>query len=169
MSKSIFELTDDWQAVADMLDEGADEQAVSDTLEAIEGEIDAKADGYASLIRAYKAKASALSDEIKRLSERKAAFESNARRLTENLEMNMRKIGKDRIKTAENTIYIGKNPKTLRIADEQKTLETIASKYPEFLRLKTEINKKDLLKGIESGEVALDGVEIVQTESLRIR
>lgn len=48
MGNTLYELTEQYQAVMDMLcDAEADEQVIFDTLEAIDGEIEEKADNYA--------------------------------------------------------------------------------------------------------------------------
>ena len=52
MGQSLYELTEEWAAVKDMLyDDETDEQVIFDTLEAIEGEIEDKADKYAIILR----------------------------------------------------------------------------------------------------------------------
>ena len=48
---TLYELTNDFLTVYGMIDEGYDEQVILDTLEAIEGDIEVKAEGYAKLIR----------------------------------------------------------------------------------------------------------------------
>lgn len=52
METRLVDLVGQWQTVADMMmDEECDQQAVLDTLEAIDGEIEVKADGYGDVIR----------------------------------------------------------------------------------------------------------------------
>ena len=49
---NLYQLTNDYETVLNMLyDEDADEQMILDTLEAIEGEIEDKADNYAKIIK----------------------------------------------------------------------------------------------------------------------
>lgn len=51
---NIYELTNDWQTVYQMIDdEEVPEDVLIDTLESIEGEIEYKADGYAMVIKTY--------------------------------------------------------------------------------------------------------------------
>ena len=49
---NLYQLTSNYETVLNMLyDEEIDEQMILDTLEAIEGEIEDKADGYAKIIK----------------------------------------------------------------------------------------------------------------------
>ena len=54
----LYELTEQWDTVFNMMEDGeTDEQVIFDTLEAIEGEIEYKADNYAKIIRNLQANA----------------------------------------------------------------------------------------------------------------
>lgn len=54
---NIYELTSNYEHLLNMLyDEDVDEQAILDTLESIEGDIEDKADGYAKIIKELEAK-----------------------------------------------------------------------------------------------------------------
>ena len=57
---NLYQLTNNYETVLNMLyDEDADEQMILDTLEAIEGEIEDKADNYAKIIKELEAKQNA--------------------------------------------------------------------------------------------------------------
>lgn len=98
---SLYELTDEYKAVEEMLyDPEVDEQTVIDTLEAISGEIEDKADNYAKLIRELKADADKLAEEERRMRARRQSLESRAERLKTTLQANLEFIGKTKFKTA---------------------------------------------------------------------
>ena len=64
MSLKLYELTDNYQKLLEMADE-ADPQAFEDTLEALQDEINHKAENLAKVIRTYEAEAKALEEEKK--------------------------------------------------------------------------------------------------------
>lgn len=98
---SLYELTEQYSAVQDMLYDGeTDIQVILDTLESIGGEIEDKADNYAILIKSLKADADAIGAEKERLAQRQAALENRVKRLKEHLQENLQFIGKTKFKTA---------------------------------------------------------------------
>ena len=97
---TLYELTQEWQELLDMMeDPEVNPQAVTDTLEAIGGEIEEKADGYAKVIASLKADAEALKKEEDRLSARRKAITANIDRMKTSLEDAMRLTGKTKFKT----------------------------------------------------------------------
>ena len=67
---NIYELTSNYEHLLNMLyDEDVDEQAILDTLESIEGDIEDKADGYAKIIKELEMQSNARKMEAKRLME----------------------------------------------------------------------------------------------------
>ena len=83
---NLYQLTNNYETVLNMLyDEDADEQMILDTLEAIEGEIEDKADNYAKIIKELEAKQNARKEEAKRLTESAKVFENRVKVLKSNL------------------------------------------------------------------------------------
>lgn len=110
MGISIYELTDQYKTVEGMIYDGeTDEQTILDTLEAIECEIEEKADNYAKLIKNMKSDAEALEAEEKRLRSRRMSLENRAARLKDTLQANLEFIGKTKFKTALFTFSIAAN------------------------------------------------------------
>jgi hypothetical protein len=162
--KTIRELTGEWLTVYDMLsDPDADEQAIADTLEGIEGEIEAKADNYAVIINELKADAEKIRNEEKRLADRRRALENRVEYLKSTLEGAMLATGKLKFKTPFYSFGIQKNPPTVIIDDAEKI-------PPEYL-VWTEptVNKKQMLVDMRSGKDLAGVAHLVQTEGLRIR
>ena len=73
------------------------------------GEIEDKADGYAKIIMGMKADIEALRTEESRLAARRKALENRQQALKNNLEANMREMGKTKFKTALFSFNIQKN------------------------------------------------------------
>ena len=107
---SLYQLTENYDAVLNMFyDEEVDEQTILDTLEAIEGEFEEKADNYAKLIKTIKYDAEVVKAEIDRLKIRLTSMENREQRLKDVLETNMKQIGKTKFKTALFSFNIQKN------------------------------------------------------------
>ena len=110
MKESLYELTEQYQILQDMsYDPEVDEQALRDTMEGLWGEIEEKADGYARIITGMEADIEALRNEEARLYTRRKRLEERKKWLKDNLEANMRGIGKTKFKTALFSFNIQKN------------------------------------------------------------
>lgn len=106
----LYELTEQYEILQDMMyDPDVDEQIVRDTMEAIWGEIEEKADGYAKIILGMKDDIEALQTEERRLKSRRQSLEARQKWLKENLMANMREIGKEKFKTTLFSFSIQKN------------------------------------------------------------
>lgn len=107
---NLYELTKEWQSVFDMLlDPEIPEEAIFDTIEMIEIDMDAKADNYAKIIRSVDGDIGKIDAEIKRLQERKLSFANRRDWLKKCLENMMRATGRTKFKTALFSFGIQKN------------------------------------------------------------
>jgi hypothetical protein len=106
---NIFKLTAEYRQLLEMMeDPEIDEQAVADTMEGIEMEIEQKADNYAWMIRSLDSNNEAIDKEIARLQSLKKRNTNFIGRLKENLMFAMRSTGKEKFKTALNSFGIRK-------------------------------------------------------------
>ena len=106
----LYELTEQYEALQEMMyDPEVDEQTLRDTMEGLWGEIEEKADGYAKILAGMKADIDTLREEENRLAARKKRLEERSRWLKDNLEANMKAIGKTKFKTALFSFNIQKN------------------------------------------------------------
>lgn len=126
-------------------------------------EFEDKADGYAKVLRSLDGKEEAISSEIKRLTEMKRVVANNKKAIKQNLENAMIDTGKTKFKTTLFSFGIQKNPASVRIKDESLVPEEYRIKQPD------KIDKKGLIKALKEGAVFTENIELVQTESLRIR
>lgn len=160
---TLYELTDDYMEVASMIDDpDMDPQTIADTLESIGGEIEDKAENYAKVIANATAEADGLAKEIERLTRRKKAIETNARRVKDTLQNAMVITGKTKFKTPLFSFGIQKNPASLEIAEGT----TIPERY--LIPQEPKVDKAAIKAALKDGEV-IDGCTLVQGESLRIR
>lgn len=160
---TLYSLTEEYQELMSMaLDPDIDEEALADTLEGIEGEIECKADGYAKVMRNLEADASAIKAEIARLTERKKHIEANVDRMKRSLETAMRLTGKTKFKTSLFSFNIQKNPASLKIDNPDR----IPAEFliPQDPKIDTAGIKKELKEG-----TVFDWCHLEQGESLRIK
>lgn len=107
---NLYELTEQYLALQEMAyDPEVDEQVFQDTMEGLWGEIEDKADCYAKIILGMKADIEALRAEEMRLAARRKGLETRSSQLKDNLEANMRDMGKMKFKTALFSFNIQKN------------------------------------------------------------
>ena len=160
---TLYELTDDYLEIASMIDDpDVDPQTIADTLESIGGEIEDKAENYAKVIANATAEADGLAKEIERLTRRKKAIETNARRVKDTLQNAMVITGKTKFKTPLFSFGIQKNPASLEIAEGT----AIPERY--LIPQEPKVDKAAIKAALKDGEV-IDGCTLVQGESLRIR
>ena len=110
---TLYELTGQFRQLQDVLAEETDPdyvQTVLDTMESIDFEIEAKADGYAKIIRNLTGDVEALKAEIDRMTARKRAIENNISSLKGRLEDAMIQTGKTKFKTQLFSFGIQNNP-----------------------------------------------------------
>ena len=106
----LYELSEQYEILEQMLYDGeTDEQVIRDTIEAIFGEIEDKAESYAIIITDMKADIETLKAEESRLNARRTSLENRQKALKTTLMENMKAIGKTKIKTPLFTISVAKN------------------------------------------------------------
>ncbi|EGQ4030022.1 hypothetical protein GCZ93_09045 [Staphylococcus pseudintermedius] len=159
---SLFNLTDAYQQVYDLIAEQGDETVLIETLQSINDALEEKADGYVAVIKTLEADNVAIDEEIKRLRQRKTSNQNGISRLKESLQFSMESTGKEKFKTALNSYSIANNPPSLDVTEES----LIPKEY--WVSQAPKLNKKDLLKDIKNG-ADIKGVEVKQTRSLRVR
>lgn len=145
-------------------DADIDPEVFTGTMEAIEGELEVKADAYADIIAVLTGDAEILKREIERLQYRKTVLENRGTALKRNLESCMLAMDKKKLKTDLHTFGIQKNPPSLQIIDESK----IPAEY--WKPQEPKLDSRTLLKDVKADPDAFrEFVELHQTESLRIR
>ena len=160
---TLYELSSEYmELLAMMEDPDADLEVINDTLEAIGGELEAKADGYARVMRQMDADAKAIKAEEYRLYNRRKAIENRSEWLKSRLQEVMEVTGKTKFKTELFSFGIQKNPPKVVITDESR----IGHDYliPQPPKVDTKAIKDALNDGFH-----FDWAHLEQTESLRIR
>lgn len=158
---TLYDLTGEMLLLYQMMeDPDADDDAILDTMESVNYEIEDKADGYAKIIKMLNAEAEAIKKEEKRLEARRKSLENRSDKLKKALEESMIVLKMPKIKTLLFSFSIQKNPPSVNII----------GKIPERFLIPQE--PKVDTRGIidyckEHGNT--EYAELTQSESLRIR
>jgi hypothetical protein len=127
------------------------EDAISDTLEAVEGDFNDKADNVACYIKSLQAEADAIKNEMDKLSERMKTKQAKADQLTKYIYSQMVASGIKKIETPRNLLQIKTNPPSVDVVegfvDWAKENANELLSYKEPTPDKTKI--KDALKSSE--------------------
>lgn len=151
----LYEIANDYLALLQAIEnDELPEEAIADTLEAISGEIEVKADNIGCVLKEIEAEINAFKAEEQRLAERRKRKEKLYEKLKTYLSETLQRIGVDRVETTRNIISFRKSEavevdeeKFLKWANEQFNRDDlIISTYTEKAN-KTEI-KRELKAGI---------------------
>lgn len=160
---TMYELTADYLTVLDMATDGeTPPEAIADTLEAIGGEIEIKAENSAVIMQELNAEATKLDAEIKRLTARKNALITNVDTIKERVYNAMKATGKEKFKTTLFSFSIGKNPVKLIIDDAEK----VPRKY--LIPQPAKIDNAKLKEELKAGKTC-KYAHLETTERLTIR
>lgn len=109
---TLYEITGDYLRLLEMMEDQdtvMDTQVLADTLDAIEGEFEIKADGYARVIRELEADAKKYETEIRRMQGRMEVIKNRTKMIKQHLYDSMKVTGKIKFKTNLFSFGIQKN------------------------------------------------------------
>lgn len=161
---TLYDLTGQFKELLSMIENGEVEpEALKDTLEGLEGEIEVKADGYAKVIKELDGQAAILKTEEERLKNRRSSLETHIKTMKENLQAAMISTGKTKFKTDLFSFNIQKNPAKLVIDNPQE----IPERY--LIKQDPKIDNNAIKLFIEDTGITPTFAHLEQGESLRIR
>ena len=164
---TLYELTGQMQALlALMEDPDVDPQIIEDSLEAVSGEIEVKADGYARVMAELEARKAAVKAEKDRLTALESSLGKNIDRMKESLKTSMIATGKTKFKTDLFSFNIQKNPPKVVIDDPSRIPEGFL--IPQPPKVDT-ASIKESLKSVDAGSMWEGICHLEQGESLRRR
>lgn len=162
---ALYELAGQFNELWEMIDDTElDEDVILDTLEAIDGEIEVKAENYAKVIRNMDVEIEGIKSEIERLTKKKRTLENRQKNLKDNLQQAMESTGKKKFKTELFGFTIQKNPASVELKDVK--FDKIDAQY--LVWPEPTVDKKKVKEALQNGE-QLEWATLVQKESLRIR
>lgn len=131
---NLYELTAVYQRLQNQLESGEDVEGI---IAVIGDELEAKADGYARVIRNMESQVSAFKEEEKRIAENRKRLEAGIERLKQNLFESMKATGKEKFKTDLFSFSIQKN----------------GGKIPVIVDVETELLPDDLVQITEKPDL----------------
>ena len=166
---NIYDITQDYLTILEMAqDPEIDPQLIADTFEAIDGELEMKAESYAKVMKNLEGDIKALKAEEDRLALKRKTIENNIKRMKTTLKDVMEITGKTKFKTELFSFNIQNNPPS--VVMDTTDIKSIPKKY-----LKTkdpEIDKAAIKEALLDNKnlKSLKGVaHLEQTQGLRIR
>lgn len=163
MGIKLYELTEAYQNVSNLIEMGLPEEEIANVLDTLEGAIEEKAGNIALMIQNMDADIEAIKAEEDRLFGRRRALENRKNRLKLYLEENFVRSGLSKVRTATHTISLQNNPPSVNILD----INLLPKEYQKHID-EWQPDKKLILESLKAGQ-AIPGAEIVQKSSIRIR
>jgi hypothetical protein len=118
---TLFQIAQEYRHITDVLmDAGADEQTLADTLEGESWDLECKATNYGFVIKNLEANANAILAAMEQMSERAAKIKKRAEQLRNRLKTGMEIAGVQSLTTPYFDIKIKKNPPKVEIWDERQ-------------------------------------------------
>lgn len=145
---TLYELTNEYKMLLNMAeDPDIDMQALTDTFEALSGEIEMKAEGYAKVIRELEGRQAMYQIEAKRMADSAARVEESIKTMKERLKLAMKETGKTKFQQGLFRFSVVKNgglaPLKIdgKVPEEFQKVETVVStdnkKVREYLKTNT--------------------------------
>ncbi len=107
---TLYEISEEYQRLYEMLEDiDADDEAVTDTIDSLNGEFEDKADNYGIVIQQMGIDADAIDKEIARLTEKKKHINNSIDRMKACLKNAMELTGNTKFKTEHFSFNIAKN------------------------------------------------------------
>lgn len=158
------EISDQFKEIALLAEDDGMAEAVADTLEAIEGEFNDKAQALTSVLLNMDGDVDALDKEIKRLTARKTVIKNTQQRMKEYLRINMERCDIKRISCPLFTITCAQGREVVCI-DNQDLI------HNDYLNVKTSItpDKAAITKALKDG-IVIPGAHLERSaSSIRIK
>ncbi len=164
MKPTLYDLTGQFLELQEMLgDEGEpDAVCLQDTLEAIEGAIDKKAESIVYVMKNLSAPITAIDDEIRRLRAKKEVIQNGVNRLKDYIQTTMEAMELDKIETDLIRIRLQNSPPSCEVVDES----LVPDEYKET-EIVIHVNKVKAKSDMKLG-AKIPGFELKQGRHLRI-
>ena len=157
----LYELAQNYAQLLEMAEE-MESDALVDTLQSLEDEIEYKAENIAKFIRNLEADAKIIREEEQRLAERRRAIEAKIERLKSYLQEQLETAGIEKVKRPTITVAIQANPPSVDVIDEK----AIPNDF--LIPQAPKVDKRSILERLKKGE-SVPGVTLKQTKGVRIR
>lgn len=165
----LFEIANDYIALMHAIEnDELPEEAIADTLEAIQGEIEEKADNIGCLLKELEAASYAIKAEEQRLAERRKKKEKLYERLKNYLSDSLLTAGISKLETTRNAISFRKSD-SVEVDDEVFTKWALENRDDLVnVTVSTKANKVQLKKELKVG-ASFPGVALVTNQNIQIK
>lgn len=163
---TLYELKEEYRELLALAeDPDTDPDVFRDTMDALSGEIEEKADAYAVVMDQLDADEELIDREIKRLTARKKSLAENKTRMKANLLDAMTVTGKRKFKTALHSFSVAKNPAS--VVMEVSDWHYVPADY--LKQKDPDIDKAKLKAALQAGADLTGICHLEQTERVNIR
>lgn len=163
---TLFEIAAEYRHITDVLmDSGADEQTLTDTLEAEAWPLELKAQNYGFVIRNLEATANSIKEAEKSMKARRESIEKRTAALIERLKTGMEIAGLQELSCPYFAIKVKKNPPAIDVWDEKQIPAKYLTQAPPP---PPSINKIAIKADIDAG-IEVPGAKKVQGTRLEIK
>lgn len=165
---NLYEITGAYIDLQNQIEAGdIPEEAIVDTLEAVEGMFEEKIDNTACVIKNLTAQAKAIKAEEEALSQRRKTLEGSCDRLKDYIRDAMSSAGKNKVETSRNSVRVGALSESVKVVDVE-ALKTRNDVWRPYSYTASNVNKESVKKLLAAGE-DIQGVEIKRTARLTIK
>lgn len=163
----LYELANDYVALMQAIDnDELPEECIADTLEAITGEIEIKADNIACMLKNIEAEVKAIKEEEANLATRRKTKEKTYERLKEYLSTTLQSLSIDKVETARNKITFRKS-ESVEIDDT--FIEWAQENREDLLKYSAPTADKTEIKKILKGGAELQGAQLISKQNIQIK
>lgn len=168
----LYEISNAYNDFIRLVDDGEidDPQAITDTLDSIEQEFDAKVDNIACLFKSLNAEADAIETEAKRQLERAKAKRNVCERLKAYVSENMKACRREKFENDRTRISFTSS-KSLEITDENALFNALSAAGRLDLVRVEQVRKfdKSAIKKAINGGVSFDGATVNTNSNIQIK
>lgn len=158
----LYELSQNYQNLLALLDnEEVPKEMIEEALNNVADDINSKAENICKLIKSLESDVASIKEEEKRLATIRKQTEKKAEGLKSYLESTLKQLNIRKVESKLFKISIAKNPAKLVLSDSFKA----DSKYIKVVETIDNTAIKDDLKA----GITIEGAELIQNESLRIK
>lgn len=164
----LYEIANDYLALMQAIEnDEIPEECIADTLEAVKGEIEIKADNIACMLKNLDADIVAIKAEETRLAERRKTKERTHERIKQYLSDTLVSLNIDKVETARNNISFRKSEAVE--LNEEAFIEWASANRDDLLTYSApKANKTEIKKALKSG-VEIIGAELVTKQNIQIK
>lgn len=164
----LYEIANEYLELMRVIEtEDIPEEYVTDTLEAIKGEIEIKADNIACILKNIQADIKAFKEEEDRLAERRKAKENAYDRLKQYLSDTLQKMEIDKVETPRNNISFRKSESVE--VDEESFLKWAREHRDDLLSYSApKPNKTEIKKALKDG-ADIVGTKLIVNKNIQLK